>query len=243
MKKLIVLILALAIGLTSCAPAPNPSSVADAQPAKNSPALPTPAQTSKIPLSESLLLVRYISKAQGNVLTAIDPASGAELAGIKPISLGQTYTYTISPDRKTLAVVAYPSNTYPYSPHLYLVNLENWALTDLNLKLKDWISGMEFAPDNRHLAIASGEANSRLAMVDVSQAQVTAQRETDFSIRKLKFNADSTALMLYGITFEIDDGTTSGDPVAVLASADGLDTLWKAELPQIRDGVYRKEGT
>ncbi len=240
MKKLIVLILAFAIGVTSCSPALEPSNPAAAQPAKN---FPTPSQTSKIPLSESLLLVRYLSQAKGNVLTAIDPANGAELAGITPIPFGESYSYVVSPDRKTLAAVVYPSGNYPYNPHLYLVNLENWSLADLDLELSDWIAGMEFAPDSRHLAIASGEAHSKLVVVDSSQAQVTVQGELDFAVRKLKFNAAGTALMLYGVPSDIEDETTNGDPVAVLASAADLSSLWTTGLPQLRDGLYRKEGT
>src|SRR5262245_4469043 len=98
MKKLTLLILIFAVALAAaCTPARTPlpgadpahSTVAATKAAKNPTALPPSPQFSNIPLSESLLLLRYNAKKQHHLLTSVDPSNGRELAGAAPISLEQ----------------------------------------------------------------------------------------------------------------------------------------------------------
>ena len=241
MKNLALLILSLAIGISSCAPGKTAVTEVASQTAPPTP-LATPAQTSSAPLSESLLLVRYISSKQVNVLTAIDPANGYELAGVTPIPLGQNYYYKLSPDRKTLAVVIYQSGDYPHDAHLYLIDLENWSLRDdIDLALNEWVFNMDYAPDGRQLALATSAASSTILVVDTLQGKILVQGKKDFAIRKMKFSAQGASLMLYGVPQD-SSGVTTGNPVAMLVGAGDLNTLWSAGLPRLRDGLYRKEG-
>jgi hypothetical protein len=245
MKKLTLLILVLAIVITACAPpqptlpTPGLTKPAATQPAKSS---PTPAQTSDIPLSESLLLVRYNSRTNHHLLTAVDPANGYNLAKIEPISLGQEYYYALSPDRKTLAALVYQTANYPRGGDLRLISLEDWSVQKIDLGLKEWTSTIAYAPDGRHIAIAASQANGTLIMVDTAQGKVVLEGKAGLPIHRIKFSADSTSLMVYGVPQDPSNGVTDGDPAVGLLNASDFSWMWRSNLPGLRDGLYRKEG-
>src|SRR5258706_3464776 len=238
MKKLIVGLVALGVPAASCA---RPLAAQGGNVSQNvSPAsLATPTQTSSTPLSESLLLVRYDSKTQVNILTALDPVNGYDLAGIPPIPFGQSYVYALSPDRKTLAAVVYPSGDTPHGAHLYLIDLKDWSLREVKLAIDDWVLSMEYAPDGRSFAITSGPTHNQLTVVDAARAGVLAQVKMDYYIRSMKFNAAATALMIYGAPYDPNSGMSSG-PVVTLVGAGALSPLWSTQLSQVRDGLFPK---
>ncbi len=250
MKKLTLLILALMVVITACVPAqPAAPSVDPAnlalpatRPAKNPNAVPTSGQASDIPLSESLLLMRYIAKTQHHLLTAIDPANGRELTGVAPISLEQDYSYAVSPNRQSLAVIPYKSAGSPHAGNLLLIDLRDWSTRSINLGRNQSTGMMAYSPDGRLVALVSSEYNNTILVVDVLQGKLLAQGKTGLSVYRMKFNADSTSLMVYAFPEDPSDRTTTGDPVVGLLSVGDLSWQWRADLPGVRDGLYRKQG-
>lgn len=251
MKKLVLLILTIIITVTACAPSQpidpktDPASLAApvTKPTKNPSAVPTTVPTSDIPLSESMLLVRFNSRSGNHLLTAVDPANGYEVAGAAPISLEQGYSYAVAPDRKSLAVIYYKSKGSPLTEDLLLIDLEDWSTRMIELGVSDWDATMAYSPDSRLIALASMDQKDTVLIVDVLQGKLLAQGKADLPIRRMKFSADSTSLMVYGVPKDPSSGAADGSPVVGLLDAGDLSWQWRAELPEIRDGSYRKEGT
>src|SRR5688500_1785272 len=63
----------------------------------------------------SLLVTEWKGQSQGNLLYPLDPASGSTLPGYEPIPLGGSYFHAFSPDRRTLAIVSFPTDSPNYS--------------------------------------------------------------------------------------------------------------------------------
>lgn len=251
MKKLVLLVLTLIITVTACAPSqtvdpktdPASSAASVTKPVKKPSAVPTTPQTSNVPLSESLLLVRYNRRAETHQLTAIDPANGHELARVAPISLEQDYSYVVAPNRKSLAVMSYAGKNYPHAGDLLLIDLEDWSTRMIDLGLKEWNATMAYSPDSRLIALASMDHKNTVLIVDVLQGKLLAQGKADLPVQRMKFTADSTSLMVYGTPRDKVHGAADGNPVVGLLDAGDLSWQWRVELPEIRDGLYRKEGT
>src|SRR5262245_48967174 len=98
--RLFTFLLTFLLILTACA-----------GPAKDLPAVPS-IDTEPIitGFESSLLAVEWTGRSKGNLLFLLDPATGAALPDYSPISLGQSYFYSFSPDRHTLAAVVFPND-------------------------------------------------------------------------------------------------------------------------------------
>lgn len=192
---------------------------------------------------ESLLVVEWKGRSGGNLLFPLDPVSGTALPTYTPISLGQSYSYAFSPDRRTLAAVTFPSENI-YRGDLLLIDLPSWRIRAVELETSGWVSALTFSPDGKRLAIAQGESAYHLTMFDLVKEMITAQTEEESLITRMKFTADSESLMLYGTVtqnrYTVNE-VSGGAPQVKLLDADDLSPRWSAELETVHDGIFPKD--
>jgi hypothetical protein len=94
-----------------------------------------------------LLLVTQNGSLQAQ---PVDPATLAALPDYAPINLGSLYTYAVSSDRKTLAMIIWPSSS-AIKGTLHLINLDTWQDTPADLRLDDYVSELTFSADGKML--------------------------------------------------------------------------------------------
>ncbi|RPJ24016.1 MAG: hypothetical protein EHM33_19170, partial [Chloroflexi bacterium] len=169
-----------------------------------------------------------------------DPASGAALPNYTPISLGYSSYHAFSPDRQTLAVVSFPTET-TYHGSLLLIDLPAWKTERFELELTGWVGNMAFSPNGKRLAIAHGESNYKVTMVNIEEGVITAQSQTDSFISRLKFTENGEALMLYRPTFGMMNELNAPPPQVLLLDAADLSPRWSAELEEVHDGIFPKD--
>ena len=97
--------------------------------------------TTKATFAESLLVVEWKGRSEGNVLFPLDPASGNALTEFTPIPLGGSYSYAFSPDRQTLAAITFPDDNI-YRGDLLLIDLPSWTTQTIELETSGWVSAM-----------------------------------------------------------------------------------------------------
>ena len=246
--RYLIFILAIALVLTACA-APVAGTPAAPQVQIEPTVVPveptaaSPESTTKATFEESLLIVEWKGRSEGNLLFPLDPASRTALPDYTPISLGQSYSYAFSPDRQTLAAVTFPDDNI-YRGDLLLIDLSSWKTQTIELETSGWVSAMTFSPDGKRLAIAQGESAYHLTMFDLEKGNITAQTEEDSMIMRMKFTADSESLMLYGTMTEnryTVNEISGGAPLVQLLDVSNLNPRWSAELEAVHDGIFPKD--
>lgn len=203
------------------------------------------AQASDAPLGSSALLAAWDSRRNQHELRPIDLRQGLPLAGYEPIYLGRNYQYQFSPDEKTLAVVAYPSDTHMRDGVLHVIDVPAWRDVATPLKFGGWIGAMAFSPDGTHLAMAYvdesaqvGSNGNRLLVIELATQAVSAQATPDFWPRVLAFSADGGSLIAYGTRSETGNGLNPTAHLALLDAAD-LSVEWDMPLTGIQDGQFQ----
>jgi len=223
--------------LAACAAPSQPTSIPTDNPAPESQVVSLDGT-----LGTSLLATTWDDSPEDNALFPLDPASGTALPGYEPIALGYSSFSAYSPDRETLAMVSFPTET-TYDGSLLLIDLPTWKTRRFELELMGWVSTMAFSPDGKRLAIAHGESNYKLTMVNVENGAITAQVKTDSFISRLKFTQSGDALMLYRPTFDLINQLNAPPPQVLLLDAADLSPRWSAELENVRDGIFPKDDT
>ncbi|MCI0555856.1 MAG: WD40 repeat domain-containing protein, partial [Anaerolineae bacterium] len=216
-----------------------------AAPTKDLPTAPLIDIEPTIATFENSLLAVEWKGPKGNQLFPLDPATGTALPDYSPISLGQSYSYAFSPDRRTLAAVVFPNDAI-YHGNLLLVDLPTWKTQTFELKTNGWVSSIVFSPDGKWLAMSQSESTFELTIFDLKQGVVAAHSEEDFLITRMKFTENSESLMLYGMVIEnryTENEMSAGAPYVKLLDADDLSPRWSVELEGVRDGVYPTDET
>ena len=80
----------------------------------------------------------------------VNPATLADLPGFAPINFGHHYTYAATPDRKTLAVITWPSGLGA-GGELHLIDLDTWTETPTDLQIDDYVGELTFGADGKTL--------------------------------------------------------------------------------------------
>jgi hypothetical protein len=190
----------------------------------------------------SLLVTQWQGSSEGNILFPLDPNTGEALSAFPPLSLGHTFSYAISPDRQTLAVVSFPSES-TYKGKLLLIDLPAWKTQHYELGLRGWVSSMVFSANGRQLAIAHGDTRHTLTVVNVEEGKITAQTDAGSFVSGLKFTESGEALMLYQPAIESSIGLTAHPPQVLLLAATDLTTRWSSKLEDVRDGIFPRDAT
>jgi hypothetical protein len=98
-----------------------------------------------------LLTVTENENGPGLQARPVDPATLASFPGAAPINFGQHYTYAVGPDRKTLAVIIWPSGSDNAGGALHLIDLETWTDTPADLRLDDYVGNLTFGTAGKTL--------------------------------------------------------------------------------------------
>lgn len=226
-----------------------PTPVLASTPATN-PLYRKPANVcSTIPPVRGVLFVEWSRRHSQNLLSLVEPESGNPICGFDPIPIGQYWHSAISPDRKTLAIAIFSSNTNPNGA-LHLIDLVQWKATPPTIEFSNWVSGMAFSPDGNRLAVAyagppqgihSMPEDYRLVLIDFDSGEVIAERRFDFMPKFIEFMPDGESLAVYGAPVT-ENNLQGGDPHAALLDGENLDTLWEVELPGLLDGQIEETG-
>ncbi|HXQ37218.1 MAG TPA: hypothetical protein VN843_24625 [Anaerolineales bacterium] len=80
----------------------------------------------------------------------VDPTTLANLPDYAATDFGHHYTYTISPNRKILAVITWPSDSNG-SGKLHLIDLDTWTDTPVDLQIDNYVSDLTFSADGKKL--------------------------------------------------------------------------------------------
>jgi len=200
-------------------------------------------------LAESILAVLWEDSGEGHFLLPIDPATGQALANYEPISLGQSYSYAFSPDLHRLVIVGFITPQYPHGGSLHLIDLETWEDNVQELRLDASVNAMDFSPDGKRLAIAYGNNESRILVLNVNlpfeKLESSALQETmDFLVNKMKFTSDGSGLMVYG--YRTEDPSTPYQvniepPIVTLLDSTDLKVRWQDSLEGVQHGVVPKD--
>ncbi len=124
------------------------------------------------------------------VLYPLDPSTGEAVPGYEPLPLGLHYTYTFSPDGRTLSLVTFLSSKYEHIHSLVLLDLATWQEQVFDLKLDSYVRGLQFSPDGRKLAVLFGDVKSIVMIFDRDQEAVTAEVTLDFLASRSKYTTD-----------------------------------------------------
>lgn len=200
-------------------------------------------------LEASILAGLWKSNSEGHLLVPIDPSSSQALDGYEPISLGQSYSYAFSPDLSRLAAVGYVSPLHPHGGSLHLIDLVTWEDHVQELQLDAYVNAMDFSPDGERLAIAYGNNNSQVLVLNAVESPVKSkttllQTSVDFLVNEMEFTSDGSGLMIYGYRIENPSTVNQQNPeppfVALLDSSD-LSVLWNENLEGVRHGIFPKD--
>lgn len=169
-------------------------------------------------------------------LRPVDPLTGADIAGYRPLSLGQYTAYAFSPDRSLLAITLRPTPQNP-NAELHLIDLAAWQVIPTGVQVTGWTLNnlLAFSPNGQRLALTvdTQPDGSQLAVVDLATRTVTAHTQLDFVPWLLAFSPDGEALLAYGSTYE-----GQPRPQAALFNAGDLSDAWAPPLRGVRDGEY-----
>jgi hypothetical protein len=118
----------------------------------NNAAVPEQAIAPNPNTSDSITLLAVTENENGVGLQArpVSPATLTNLPGYAPINFGHHYTYAVTPDRKMLAVITWPSGLGA-DGELHLIDLDTWTDTPTDLSIDDQVSELTFDPDGKRL--------------------------------------------------------------------------------------------
>jgi WD40 repeat protein len=170
----------------------------------------------------------------------VDPATGTPTPGYAAVDMGVSYYPEFSPDRSTVAVVSFNSDS-PANPLLHLIDLRTWKETTFPLDAVGWVNAFAFSPDGARLAISLSFQKPELLVFDLAKGAVIAQARPEYEISRLRFTADGTSLMAYGrrlVDRFTENEHTEGPARVSIFSASDLAVQWSAELAGVRDGIF-----
>jgi len=239
LQRILIVGLCLSVILTACSSAtstpipPIPTPI---------PSLPQPTLPPATPISTpeavgvGVPVIKYLNGP--NELFVISSVTGKAFDTFTPIPLGYNIYNAFAADGHTLALVS--------DGQLYLIDLPSWNYHTSDVGLHGRFISVVYSPDETLLALASGEPDGALRVVDAKSGEVKASAQAGFSIRNVKFTTDGKALMVYGpqlasTGFAAGAGVSVGAPKAALFAVSDLSVLWSVELTGIRHGTFPKK--
>lgn len=260
MKRTLSLVtIVLALILSACAPAlpaqsageGQPPTMTMASPKKEQPQQTKPAQLQPSAttlkagsLESSLLIAAWDSSERKYFLHPLHPESGETLPGYAPIPVGRHIYHALAPDGNRLAFIVFASGENPVGGSLLLFDVQRWSAQTTPLGLDGFVTALGFSPDGRRLAIAHGNQDSQVILVDLEQGAIVAQTGVDFLASRLKYTSDGSEVFLYGTPLQnrfTANESAAGPPQVVLLDGQDLSLRWSAILEGVRDGIYPKE--
>lgn len=265
MKSLFVLMIVLAMSLASCAtqdvatdftdqPLSQAARASEPSTDLRSPFLPAPASSresagEKCSLGEpATSLLFWVTKGREWYLTPIDPTTGLALCNPNPMKFREVSFQTISPDRRTLAVIEYPEPMIS-NGQLKFIDLQTWQTISTSVQIEGWINAIAFNPSSTKLAISYNEVDDTekisgytILQVDVQQPSQLQQTEGRVLTRFLAYSALGDELVVYGAPFDqVTSSYLTPARISLYSSSD-LSVIWESNIAGLSDGTF-KDGT
>jgi hypothetical protein len=206
-------------------------------PSTPQPTLPlaTPIPTPEL-VEVGVPVIKYLNGP--NELFVISSVTGKAFDTFTPIPLGYNIYNAFAADGHTLALVS--------DGQLYLIDLPSWDYHTSDVGLHGRFISVVYSPDETLLALASGEPDGALLVVDARSGEVKTSAQAGFSVRNVRFTTDGKAIMVYGphlasTGVAANAGVSVGAPKAALFAISDLSVLWSVELAGIRDGTFPKK--
>lgn len=119
----------------------------------NDAATPKHSRASKPKTGGAITLMAVTENQNGFGLLArpVDPATLADLPDCAALNFGHHYTYAVSPDRKMLALLTWPSGSNNAGGTLHLIDLNTWTDTPADLRIDDYVNDLTFSADGKTL--------------------------------------------------------------------------------------------
>jgi hypothetical protein len=188
---------------------------------------------------------------------AIDPASGQQVAGRAPISMGSgryAPAYALSADNRRLAVISGEgASCEPYAGGtscrsraevIHIIDLQAWREVSGTLPATGWAGPAAFSPDGQRVALAINKAaGSTLVTIDTGSGETLAQRQVEFLPSLLGFTSSASGgageLVAYGQAPGPKPGIDPPDPPQVMVvDAKTLATRWVSGLEGVASGTW-----
>ncbi len=256
MKDTLILVtIILTLILSACAPALQAESAVESQNSSPTAAMQNKEQlepaagsvTTEMKTPQSgLLLAEWDSKTRKYILFPIDPESGKALPGYEPIPVGKHIYHAVSPDGMTLAFIVFGSSENPVGGSLMLVDTQEWRAQITPLDLDGAVTALDLSPDGTRLAVAHGNQDSQVVVIDLNRQAISARQGLDFLISRLRYAGDGSQVLVYGTSIKnryTVNEAADGSPQAALLDGDDLNLDWSVELAGVRDGIYPKDGS
>jgi len=214
---------------------------------------PTPTLAPQPPL----LLISW-DRTQGNVVRAVDPATGQDAPGRAPIPLGGdrgatlAAPHALSANGRYLAAFDATGETCydyaggsacgPRSETLLLLDTARWQHRAIPLAAFGWVGYPRFDAGGERLAFGmQTAAGQTLMLLDASTGEMIAQATLDLKPSHLGFGPDG-ALVVYGQPEGEKPGLSRpGAPRVQLRDGETLAVLWEATLDDVTSGHWCSE--
>lgn len=206
------------------------------------------AQAKTASLSNALLLVTDNAAHDALSVRPIDPLTLQDVPGYSPLSMGHHYVTALSPDRKTLAAIMWPSS-WGTGGSLHLIDLTTWKDEQTIVTFSQYVSALYFSRDGNTLywvqpipseaardiqdalgvfSFDIGGCGPVLSVVDLPNHFIP------YESRLLK---SGTRLAIYGIPTD-REGLPSGAPQVVLVDLQEKRIAATLKLENLKAGIH-----
>ncbi len=210
-----------------------------------------------------MLLVDWSGQSPpvSGALRPVDPATGSDLPGYRPLDVGNAVEAAVSPDGRLLAATGYKaSNSSLGEPRFFsslgelrFFSLDRWGE---GFQLEDpagepvLFAGpayLTWSPDNSRLFFITTESDrslwQRLWAVDVKAREARALLDLDFWTQRLHLSPDGKTVYLFGFPEpDSETGVAIGDAFLAVVNADTGSIEAKIALPGVLAGFRREQG-
>ncbi len=198
----------------------------------------------------TLLAVTENEKGDGLQARPVNPTTLDNLPGFAPINFGHHYTYVVSPDRKTLAVITWPSG-FGAGGELHLIDLDTWTDTPADLSIDDHVSELTLDTAGKRLYWTIPTVHDpahgmprdyQLYQYDLDSHQLSAITQLPSSFIPWSQRLASGNLVIFGIP--TDPNNLAEDvPHLLIIDPTGNRIMSDVRLDGVKAGQFREQAT
>ncbi|GAB4577419.1 MAG: hypothetical protein Fur0022_01500 [Anaerolineales bacterium] len=197
--------------------------------------------------SDAITLLAVTEPENGIGLQArpVSPATLAHLPEHAPINFGHHYTYATSPDRRTLAVITWPSGSNNAGGALHLIDLNTWTETVADLRIDDNVSELSFGADGRTLYWTLPAAHGmprdyQLYQYDLDSRQLSVIAQLPPSFIPWSQRLSSGNLAIFGIPTDANN-LTEDVPRLLIIDPAGNRIVADLRMDGVKAGQFREQ--
>lgn len=181
----------------------------------------------------------------------LDPQTLADLPGHDAVDFGHHFTYALSPDGRTMALIAWPSGSHSQGGALRIVDLPLWTVTETGVTVDGHVSSLHFSPGGRFLYWAKADLRDTAHAVprdyrvyrywlDGAQPTAVAELPSAFMPQEMRLLPDGGRLAIYGIPVDANY-LAEGPPRVLLVDLATGETAADVALEGVTAGQFPVE--